>query len=120
MFYIDSNGELRHADDTLYHHKYISRKRVGNKWVYTYPNDLKGRSTATKSTVSGNKRLNPQQTWDNRYSGVKRAERTTRNTNWHLKSWDSKTIANGKTIAITHNAGLIERGKKWLKKLFGG
>lgn len=35
--------------NALQHFKYVSRKRVGDKWVYEYPNDKKNESAASKA-----------------------------------------------------------------------
>lgn len=38
-------------DDSLKHFKYISRKKVGDKWQYTYPKDLKSVGRKIKKKV---------------------------------------------------------------------
>lgn len=42
--YYIRNGELYHAEN----HKYIDRKWVGGRWVYTYPNDVNGKKSSLR------------------------------------------------------------------------
>lgn len=58
-----NNSFVIMSDDELMHFKYVKRERVGDRWVYTYPDDMKKANTAAKKTAYQNAE-NAKQTWN--------------------------------------------------------
>lgn len=60
---LNNNSFVIMSDDELMHFKYVKRERVGDRWVYTYPDDMKKANTAAKKTAYQNA-ANAKQTWN--------------------------------------------------------
>lgn len=89
---------------TLKHHKYISRKRVGGKWVYEYPEDV----NAQPSTVPPKARVSAyQDTQLNRKTGNQiRVEERAR----QQKAFEDKKarVANIKSVNPMKTTGMTD------------
>lgn len=60
-YFIGSDGELYHWQ--LKNHKYISREKKGDKWVYTYPkNEASSGTNSAKPAISDTKKKQMEQT----------------------------------------------------------